>query len=856
MKYSSTLLKRFISVDDSPENIADNLILKTCEIEEIIERKVHANVVIGFVKKTEKHPEADKLTVCQVDCAEKGIFQILCGADNVGEGQLVATALPGAYLSSIDLKISSRKLRGLDSNGMICAKWELGISEDEDSHGIWVLTEDFDDISMADVGVSLIKKYPWLDSYILDVDNKWLTHRPDLTGHFGVGVELNAIYENSKDVKILYNKISEYFKTFENTNIIETLEYSKVCDKKIICETEDLRSYILMELNNIELKKSTFYTRLQLLDLGLQPRNNWVDISNLILFLTGQPVHFFDADLLEWDIVVRNAKKWEKFVDLFEKEHILLETDLVICDQKKILALAWVVWGLNSGVTDSTKNIIVEIANFDPVVVRKTWTRLGLRTDAEIRFEKNISPVFSLYALLLVMDVLGFYKKDLGQFKNNGLSRYMREDLKKNVWMKKEIDVDFEKISSFIFGKYDEKFADIAIWYLEWLGFDVWIGSNKNKIVKVPFWRWPGDMNIQEDVYEEVVRLYGYNNVEWIEMQDPMVNKNFSAEVFMQRLLESFFVQDGKFDQVETYPWVDNKYLKMFGAEVENLYGLQNAINPESPNMRDSMLYNLFVYVAKNSKFFDDIRIFDIGKVWNKNWDWCNKDRLENISKSEKYVASMVGERMQIGGVMYKKGISERKEDSLLEIKSLLNSLFEQLEWTNDLVFEITSLVQYHPKKQAEIVVNIGWKKYVLWFVGSLHPLVLKSLKISENASVTWFTLFVDNIIRVWKLFTENKNYHYETLQDQIIWRDLSFIVDSDVDFGVITSAVKNVEAVKWLEVFDLYKWENLGEWKKSLAFKFKIIWDGKMTTDDINSVMDKVIWVCEKAGGKLRDGE
>jgi len=302
-------------------------------------------------------------------------------------------------------------MRGIESNGMICSKEELQIMEDMDTHGIWDLVVDLEDISDADLVTPLAQKFPRINSYVFDVDNKCLTNRPDLTGHFGAAVELNAIYGRLN--LISYNKVSEWMKQFDHTNILETLQQATPAKRNVVGEADGLNSYTLLEINTVDIKQTLFFTRLQMIDMGANPRSNWVDFSNLFMLLTGQPIHFFDADKVDGDIIIRNATDGEEFTDLFETKHTLKSTDIVIADKNKVLALAGVVGGLDSGISDTTKNILVEIANFDPVKVRKTGTRLGLRTDAELRYEKNINPWWSLYCLLLFLDELNYYSKDL-----------------------------------------------------------------------------------------------------------------------------------------------------------------------------------------------------------------------------------------------------------------------------------------------------------------------------------------------------------------------------------------------------------------------------------------------------------
>ncbi len=843
MKYSEILLKKFISINDNSENIADKLILKTCEIEEIQKRLISDSIVIGYVTKCYKHPDADKLNVCEVNCGDKWEYQIICGWSNVREWIFVPVALPGTHFEKAGITIEKRKMRWIESNWMICSKEEIWINEDMELHYIRDLAQDFDDVNQNDLWIPLNKKYSRLETYVMDVDNKWLTNRPDLTGHFGVAVELNSMYNTVENQDIRFNKIKDYMKQFQDTNIMEILDNSKKSNRKILNETETLNSYILIELNNIQVKQSDFFTRLQIIDLGSKPINNRVDFSNLFMNISWQPVHFFDAEKVDGDIIVRNAQEWEKFVDLFEKEHILKSSDMVIADKKKILALAWVVWWLDSWVTENTQNILVEIANFDPVVVRKTGTRLWLRTDAELRYEKNINPLYSLYCLILFLDELKYYSKDLWNLEIWWLEYFVSEKVKRYSTKRKEVEVDYQKMEKFIFGKEIQNFENDAKSILEWLGFIV----DKNSL-NVPIWRWPEDINIAEDIYEEVARIYGYEKIENSPVIKKMENIAYGDYVSLQRKLEDILVKNLRFDQVETYPWIWDKTLNMFELNKDNLYSLQNPVVPDCPWMRDSMVYNLLSLAAKNSKFFDEFKMFDIGRIRNKLETSNEKWKIED----KNYASSFVWESGELGMIIYKKDINNRNEDPVLESKNFVDIIFRELGLDIKIIFQKTSNSCYHPKKQASIKVeNWDWKVYSIGFIGALHPIILKSHKISENAWMVylWINLeiLLELIANKWEL-----NYSYETIQDQIVYRDLCFVIDEDKEFGEILDKVKAIKEIDHIEVFDLYKWANLAEWKKSIALKMKISGEN-MTTEQINEVMNKAIKAGEKVGAILR---
>lgn len=843
MKYSSALLQKFIAIQDTPENIAQELILRTCEIEEVTKRQISDSVVIWYVKSCEKHPEADKLSVCQVDCGKKWTHQILCGGANIKAGMYVPVALPGTHLEKIGITIEPRMMKGLESHGMICSKEELWINEDIEKHFIRSLTDDLDDISDKDLWIPFVKKFPRIEGRIMEVDNKSVTHRPDLTWHFGIATELNAIYGLAWSLKlkaggaISFNTIQDYYRQCTHKHIMEILENSTKPERKVVGQSKDLNAYLLLHLKDVTVRPASFFTRLQMIDIDSGPINNRVDFSNLFMNISGQPVHFFDAEKVEGDIIVRNAKEGEKFVDLFETEHTLKAADLVIADQKKILALAGVVGGLDSWITESTKNILVEIANFDPVAVRKTWTRLGLRTDAELRFEKNINPRYTLFCLILFLDELKYYQKDLGDFTIGWLSYYINPKL--DAWSEKRIQVDIDTMEQFIFGQnvkgFDKKIEQIFI--------GLWFTGKFNSqhlTLNTPLWRSPDDLNIPEDIYEEVARIYGYDQIENLPLLHTAEYVPYTDVVATQRKLEDLLVRNFWCNQVETYPRISEKALQEFGKNIKNFYSLQNPINHETPYMRDDMINELLAHTAKNSKFIDSFKIFDIGKIRTKEW-------TSKWNKNDRFASSFVDEDMQLGVMLYEKNIGQRDNDPLLQAKNIISRIAKELEF-GPVTLETSKLAQFHPKKQAYIKIwaaNIG-------FVGSLHPVILQNNKIAETSGVTYLSLNVSTLLETRKE-THEQIPAYETLQDHIVRRDLCFVIDAQKEFGPVLDAIQALPEIQALEVFDVYQGTNLPQGKKSVAFKIKITSGETMTTEQINEIMNKAIKAWEKAEWTLR---
>lgn len=809
MLYSWNMIGRLINIDDSYENLVKNLTLKSCEVEEVKKRQLPDELVVWKTTKVEKHPDADKLYVCQVDCGEHWKFQIITWWENIVSNRFVAVALPGCYLSHIDLKIWERKMRWLDSAGMICSKEELWINEDTDKHWIWLLDEDIL-VEQSDIWKPLKNVATYLENAIIDVENKTLTNRPDLTGHFWLSTEIFAIYPKNK---LRYSKINSYMEDFSNINVFEMLENTKPLEKEIISETSWLRSYILMSIDNINVEQSDFYTRLNLLDLWLTPKNNWVDFSNLFLFFTWQPIHFFDADKVKGNIRIKDAKDWEEFEDLFWEKHTLNSNDLVIADDEKILALAWVMWSNNSCVDENTKNILVEIANFDNVRVRKTWTRLWLRTDAQIRYEKNINPLFSLYASIIFLEELKFFYKTLWDYQI-GWTNFYADQFTRSLYTK-TIDIDISNIEKFVFWKEADLQGDIKN-TLEWLWFVfVW-----NNTIKVPVRRSPEDINIKEDVVEEFARIYWYDNIKEIPLSWDLENVEFTQEVNLQRKIEDVFSKDYDFDQIETYPWINEDILDVFGVDKSQLVELENPIDYQQRYLRSDMLWSMVSSVAKNFREFDFIKIYDTGKVWYKTSD-------------------SVVEQKRLSFALYKRSIDWWQEDLSLLAKSYVRGFIWSMWIDLNIDYQPTDKSYFHPKKQWKIFL---WDEEI-WYIWVLHPIYYENFKFFENSQICYVELCLEKISSIVEAFDKKiwKSY-YETLQDQIVFRDVSFVVDKDFQYWKIIEQINKVEWIEDVDVFDIYFWENLPENKKSISLTLKIRWKWDSSSDEINKHMREAI--------------
>lgn len=578
-------------------------------------------------------------------------------------------------------------------------------------------------------------------------------------------------------------------------------------------------------------------------DLWLNPKNNWIDFSNIFMYLAWQPIHFFDADKVKWNVIVRNAKDGEEFIDLLDQKHILSSNDIVIADEEKILALAGIIWWKSSAVDENTKNILVEIANFDKTSIRKTWIRLGLRTDAEIRFEKGINPLWSLYSLILFLDEIKYFSKDLWDYNIVWLDWFVKYNYSQKVLT--QVDI-FDDISKFILWEIRNDFIDKSKNILRYLWFDI-----ENDKLYVPIRRSDDDINIMEDLSEEIARILGYENIDLQSMNSEVKYIPFNDLVDINRNLEEIFVRDLKFDQIETYPWVDENVLDLFEVDKSKLFSLKNPIAPELKYLRNSLIFNFLDVLKKNIHFFDYIKVFDIGKIWIKWTDNCKNDYL---CFNEDKVGDNLVEKNVLWFSIYKKRIKNWEDDVVLEAKSYLDIVFKRLDLRWKIEFKqhegIISREKFHPKKYA--IINFNGRN--IWWIWQLHPILYDNFKMPLSSEIVFVELYIDLLI---ELVKQQKKWikisKYEVLQDQIVYRDLSFVLDVSMEYGKIIESIKKVKWVEDIEVFDIYKWDNIPEDKKSISLKLKIKWEN-LKTEDISKIMEKAIKEVEKIGGKLRE--
>ena len=443
-----------------------------------------------------------------------------------------------------------------------------------------------------------------------------------------------------------------------------------------------------------------------------------------------------------------------------------------------------------------------------------------------------------MYALLLFLDELKFYAKDLWNYEIEGIASYIRPDI--NPLEKKLIPTPWNTLQSLIFGAEQPDFQEKASAILEGLGF--WVAGD---VVSVPLWRGPDDINIKEDIAEEIARIWGYDQISPQALLSEVKAQPFSESVAILRAVEQAMVEIFDFDQVETYPRVAKTQVELLWNTPDTLYTLQNPLNPEFPYLRDSMLYNLLPIVSKSSKFFDHFKIFDLGKVWKPGIS------EQALHLDQRYAEEHFCEELTLGACRYEKSCASRSDDPLLKMKALLTALFKRLEIKGKLFFEPSAFSCFHPKKQAKLLLRNGESLLEIGQIWSLHPFVLQKSKLPEQAQLCTLSLNLEPLKHL--LHSANAEKNYETFQDQIVWRDLSFVVDAKTSFEKVITTLEKMPQISKVRLFDLYQGENLGTDKKSLAVQIKIKGDGAMTTEAINAVMQDAIKKVEATGAQLR---
>ena len=786
MLISLNWLKQYIDLDGIEINEMENaLTMIGQEVEKIeIAGSNLENVVTAKIIEKEMHPDSDHLTVCKVDNG-KEILQIVCGASNHKAGDKVVLAQIGARLSE-DFVIKKGKIRGKESCGMLCSEVELGIGSDKD--GIIILPED------APVGVPF-KDYLGINDTVFELEIT--PNRPDCLSHIGIARELSAYY--GKELK------------YPETEIKSEIEEKTSDNVKVSIEDSNLsRRYVTRILKNVTVKESPKWLKERIEAVGLRSINNIVDVSNFILMEMNHPNHVFDLDKIEGnEIKVKSAVKGDKLVTLDEQERELEDGDIVICDSKKILALGGVMGGLDSEVTDNTKNILLEVAQFNPQNVRKTSRRLTLSSDSSYRFERGIDVEDSIKVINrlanLIQEVAG------GEILNGYVDVYPVPHENKVA------ELNFERLNRFV-GKVIPREKVIEI--LRNLEIDV-KDNGETLTLTAPSYR--GDLELEQDYFEEVIRMYGFDNIENI-LPRVDINKNSTLDTTKLTDKVKTICASVGLKEVINYSFIPKdalQKLKFTGVSEDKLIDISNPITEDFVTMRPTLLYSLIKNAKDNmNRNVSNIRFFEVSRTFEKAEELAKEDIKVGIILAGENDKTLWNPKP----VHY----------DFYDLKGIVEEIFSKLKFQS---FSIKRSVQteFHPGRSADVFVG---KEYIGSF-GEIHPDVLENFGLNKKT-----VLVAEFNIELIKKYI-NKPFVYQGIvKYPAVPRDLALVMNENILVGDVLKTIEKIDKkVEKVELFDIYQGIGVEPGKKSVAISILLRDDSKTLEEkEINDIIDKIL--------------
>ncbi|HAR4309976.1 TPA: phenylalanine--tRNA ligase subunit beta [Staphylococcus aureus] len=800
MLISNEWLKEYVTIDDSVSNLAERITRTGIEVDDLIDyTKNIKNLVVGFVKSKEKHPDADKLNVCQVDIGEDEPVQIVCGAPNVDAGQYVIVAKVGGRLPG-GIKIKRAKLRGERSEGMICSLQEIGISSNyipkSFESGIYVFSES--QVPGTDALQAL-----YLDDQVMEFD---LTpNRADALSMIGTAYEVAALY-NTKMTKP------------ETTS--NELELSANDELTVTIENEDkVPYYSARVVHDVTIEPSPIWMQARLIKAGIRPINNVVDISNYVLLEYGQPLHMFDQDAIgSQQIVVRQANEGEKMTTLDDTERELLTSDIVITNGQTPIALAGVMGGDFSEVKEHTSNIVIEGAIFDSVSIRHTSRRLNLRSESSSRFEKGIATEFVDEAVdracyLLQTYANGKVLKD--RVSSGELGAFITP-----------IDITADKINRTI--GFDLSQNDIVTIFNQ-LGFDTEINDDVIT-VQVPSRR--KDITIKEDLIEEVARIYGYDDIpSTLPVFEKVTSGQLTDRQYKTRMVKEVLEGAG-LDQAITYSLVSKEDATAFAMQQRQTIDLLMPMSEAHASLRQSLLPHLIEAASYNvARKNKDVKLFEIGNVFFANGEGELPDQVEYLSGilTGDYVVNQWQGKKETVDFYLAKGVVDRVAEKL------------NLEFS----YRRADIDGLHPGRTAEILLE----NKVVGFIGELHP----TLAADNDLKRTYvFELNFDALMAV------SVGYiNYQPIpRFPGMSRDIALEVNQNIPAADLLSTIHahGGNILKDTLVFDVYQGEHLEKGKKSIAIRLNYLDTEETLTDErVSKVQAEIEAALIKQGAVIR---
>ncbi len=812
MKLSLNWIKDYVKIPDGMDlkKLAFDLTMSTVEVEGVEElAKRFSGIIVGEIKEVLPHPNADKLRICKVDIADGEIHDIVCGGSNLETGMKVVVATPGSFVrwhgEGEPVEIKNAKLRGVASFGMICASVEVGLDSLFPPQSE---TEIMDLTSMNIAAGTSLADALGLDDILLEIDNKSMTNRPDLWGHYGIAREISALYD---------------------LPLVKFDKFVPDCSEPFAVDIKDIDRcprYIGSKIEGLYVKPSPFEIQSRLWRVGLRPINALVDVTNYVMLAVGQPTHAFDADNISGGITVRRASDKEELLLLNGKQLALSSDDLVIADSECAVALAGVMGGAKDSILPTTEKVILEVANFESTGIRRTALRYDNRTESSSRYEKAVDPERCDQALALSMKMF----------------RELYPDMKVTAFtdvypvklQKKEIDVEISWLERRLGKRISNE--DVSKKLGE-LGFEVSFTETVMHII-VPTWRSTGDVSIKADIMEEVARMYGYENFEPTRIFTSFDGAINQLDIDLVRKIKEYLAFRCGMQEIFTYPWMSDEYVAAILPNTNGVLRLSTPPSPEESYIRSSLLPNICKAVAKNERYYGDFSVFEEAQIFRDENYSSPYDQREKLPTQERHLAgAFAGDQNGMKDIFLRaKGILE----SMPRMTHMENFTFERSEkpfWADETVW---------------LNIVLDGKK--------IGDFALLSKKASlacgiKNLAVILFELNLDALIP----FKSRTNTFEHLPEFPTIEYDVSVLFDVDTKWNMISETVlkkKNKDSfLQGVKFVDEYKGKGIPDGKKSVTLRLLIGSGAKtLTSDEIETCANTVVkFLTKELGAEAR---
>lgn len=820
MNISYKWLKEYVDFDLSPEEVCAALTSTGLEVDVLEEVQTIKGglkgLYVGKVLTCEQHPNSDHLHITTVDLGKGEPQQIVCGAPNVAAGQKVIVADLGCVLYDGDKEfvIKKSKLRGVESNGMICAEDEIGVGTSHD--GIIVLPED------APVGQPAAEYYNLESDWLIEVDIT--ANRADALSHYGVARDLNAWLVSNGKPSTLHRPDCKDFHVDDNSLPIDvTIENTEACKR-----------YACVSLTGVEVKESPEWLKDKLNIIGLRPINNIVDITNYVMMAYGQPLHCFDADMVTGrHIIVKDKNEGKKFITLDGVEHTLGEHDLAICNAEEPMCIAGVFGGKGSGTYETTKNVVLESAYFHPTWIRKSARRHGLSTDASFRFERGIDPEGTIYALKQAAILCQ-------QLAGGKVSMEIRDEYPTPMTPAK-VSLSYDYVDSLIGKKIGKETIKSIVTSLE-----MTIDSETESGLELTVPAYRVDVQRPCDVVEDILRIYGYNNVEIpTQLKSSLVIKGDEDKKYKMLNLVSEQLVGAGFREILCNSLTKAAYYDgLASVPTESLVNIINPLSSDLNVMRGTMLFGGLESIVRNAnRKYPNLRFFEVGNCYSYNKEKHEDENPLRAYTEENHLALwMTGKRIEGSW------IHADENTSFYELRANVDNIFARVGLTPQM-----TVVEHSDSDlfaSALKVMTRGGK--VICEMGIVSRAIQKRFGIQNEvfyADINWAQLC--------KAVKKHAVHYEEVSKFPAVSRDLSLLIDTKTEFAEIERIARNTEKklLKSVELFDVYEGKNLPEGKKSYAVNF-ILQDPDKTLNDkaIDAIMNKLINNIKKQlGAELR---